>query len=103
MSECVFGFLVAFIGCTGSLSCLSECVSGLFLSVFRILLVSFSLVFSFLFLEWLLSECALVLVSFRQCPRLLTCSFVLYMFVLYLFCPVPVSYTHLTLPTSDLV
>ena len=62
LSECVFGFLVAFIGCTGSLSCLSECVSGLFLSVFRILLVSFSLVFSFLLLEWLLSECALVLV-----------------------------------------
>ena len=29
-------------------SCLSECVSGLFLSVFSILLVSFSLVFSFL-------------------------------------------------------
>ena len=59
---CVFGFLVAFIGCTGFPSCLSECVSGLFLSVFSILLVSFSLVFSFLLLECLLSECVLVLV-----------------------------------------
>ena len=86
-SECVYGLLVAFIGGTGSPSCLSECVSGLFLSVFSILLVRFNLVFSFLLLECLLSECVLVL-AFRQCPRLLTCSFVLYMFVLYLFCPV---------------
>ena len=62
LSACVFGFLVAFIGCTGFPSCLSECVSGLFLSVFSILLVSFSLVFSFLLLECLLSECVLVLV-----------------------------------------
>ena len=38
-SECVYGLLVAFIGCTRSPSCLSECVSGLFMSVFSILLV----------------------------------------------------------------
>ena len=56
-----FGFLVAFIGCTGSPSCLSECVFGLFMSVFSVLLVSSSLVFGFLLLGCLLSECALVL------------------------------------------
>ena len=61
-SECVYGLLVTFIGGTRSPPCLSECVSGLFLSVFSILLVSFSLVFSFLLLECLLSECVLVLV-----------------------------------------
>ena len=38
-SECVYGFLVAFAGGTGFPSCLSECVSGLFLSVFSIQLV----------------------------------------------------------------
>ena len=63
MSECVFGFLVAFIGCTGFPSCLSECVSGRFMSVFSIRLVSFSLVFSSLLLErFFLSECVLALV-----------------------------------------
>ena len=56
------------------------------MSVFSIPSVSFNLVFSFLPLECLLSECSSF--SLRQCPRLLTCSFVLYMFVLYLFCPV---------------
>ena len=83
LSECVFGFLVAFIGCTGSPSCLSECVSGLFMSVFSVLSVSFSLVFSFLLLGCLLSECAFSFIScLMQCPHLLTCSFVLYLSLL---------------------
>ena len=36
LSECVYGFLVAFAGGTEFPSCLSECVCGLFLSVFSI-------------------------------------------------------------------
>lgn len=41
---------------------LSECVSGLFMSVVSVLSVNFSLVFSSLHLERLLSECVILLV-----------------------------------------
>ena len=44
LSECVYGFLVAFVGCTWSPSCLRECVSGLWVSVLVYRQFSFSLV-----------------------------------------------------------
>ena len=51
-----------------------------FMSVFSVLLVSFSLVFGFLLLGCLL--CFSFIYCLMQCPRLLTCSFVLYLSVL---------------------
>ena len=58
--ECVSGFLVSLIGCTGFLSCLSECV--LFV-LFLLSDLSCILVFSSPLWGFLLGECVLSFIS----------------------------------------